>query len=258
MALTRITFSYIECYVPVDAGAYTAAFGPRVAPGPADDDSDEDTAYGDMPEAEARVDKAAELPPPPGMEEAPINGLDAAIDAIAEWRGASQTVANIVRILEQGKLVHIEKEKWYKFSDTGCGMRWDVATDVNIHEILHNELDKHIKHRITFWEDDVAHPNFPCEEREKKVIQGMKQVREKIRETAYSGACITKLKSLVSDRLFAAKLDANPNLIGFNDGVYDLRTAVFRPARPDDYVSRTVGYDFPGLVDDDVYAPKVC
>ena len=38
--------------------------------------------------------------------------------------------------------------------------------------------------------------------------------------------------------------EADPNLIGFNNGVYDLRTDEFRDQRPEDCISLTTGNDF--------------
>ena len=38
--------------------------------------------------------------------------------------------------------------------------------------------------------------------------------------------------------------EADPNLIGFNNGVYDLRTGEFRDQRPEDCISLTTGNDF--------------
>lgn len=50
---------------------------------------------------------------------------------------------------------------------------------------------------------------------------------------------------LENETCFESKLDANKDLLGFNGHVYDLRTDEYRPARPDDYVTRTCGYDLP-------------
>ena len=40
------------------------------------------------------------------------------------------------------------------------------------------------------------------------------------------------------------EFDTNPDLLGFNNGVFDFNEEVFRPARFDDYVTWSCGYDF--------------
>ncbi len=45
------------------------------------------------------------------------------------------------------------------------------------------------------------------------------------------------------------QFDANPDLLGFNNGVYDLIEHKFRTAKPTDYVSMTCGYDYNPVID---------
>jgi len=232
--------------VTAEAFAASIAAMAPAAPPPTED-GDDDTAYGGEGGA-AGVDEAAK-----GIAALVMETLDAALDNIVTWGGAHQPVAHAVRVMVGGKLVHLEKEKWCMFSDKGTGARWDVETDVNIHVLFHEDLDGHLARRIAFWDANATEPR----EIRVKTVKMLTDTRHKLRTSAYASSCIAMLKSLVSDRLFMSKLDANPGLLGFNDGVFDLRAGAFRPARPDDFVSRTVGYDFPGLVDDDVYAPAV-
>jgi phage/plasmid-associated DNA primase len=43
---------------------------------------------------------------------------------------------------------------------------------------------------------------------------------------------------------FVSRLDMNRHLIGFNNGIFDLKYNEFRDGRVDDYVTMTVGYDY--------------
>ena len=44
---------------------------------------------------------------------------------------------------------------------------------------------------------------------------------------------------------FFDKCDQNIYLLGFNNGVFDTETKNFRKGKPDDYITKSVGYDFP-------------
>lgn len=46
---------------------------------------------------------------------------------------------------------------------------------------------------------------------------------------------------------FSEELDENYDLIGFNNGVYDLKKGVFRDGQPEDYITMTTGLDYQPL-----------
>lgn len=50
------------------------------------------------------------------------------------------------------------------------------------------------------------------------------------------------------DEKFESKLDVNPYLIGFDNGIYDINDMVFREGNPSDHVSLTTKYEYkPGI-----------
>lgn len=64
------------------------------------------------------------------------------------------------------------------------------------------------------------------------------------------------MSNLLLDEDLEDKLDSKYHLLGFNDGVYDFHEMRFRPSVQSDYVSMTVGYDFP-RESDPVYRAKL-
>jgi hypothetical protein len=52
------------------------------------------------------------------------------------------------------------------------------------------------------------------------------------------------LKEALYHPNFYHKLDAKPNLIGFQNGVYDVKKKKFREGRPNDYLTKSTGYSY--------------
>ena len=59
------------------------------------------------------------------------------------------------------------------------------------------------------------------------------------------------------DSKFQEKLDTNEYLVGFNNGVYDLKEMVFRDGLPSDCLSMTVGYDWNEYKENDIIFTKI-
>ena len=83
----------------------------------------------------------------------------------------------------------------------------------------------------------------------KKKIQKIQNIIDTFGNTTMKNNIITELIDLFSvnknpDKNFSKKLNSNKNLVGFNNGIFDLEKNEFRDGCPTDYISMSVGYDF--------------
>ncbi len=74
---------------------------------------------------------------------------------------------------------------------------------------------------------------------------------ENLKSGSFKKRIMGECSGLFYDEFFEEKLDQNNYLIGFNNGVFDLKTGQFRSGHPDDLISRTTKYDFREFKEDD-------
>ena len=70
-----------------------------------------------------------------------------------------------------------------------------------------------------------------------------------IGSTRGKSALLTSMLNSIADPKFESRLDSKMTLLPFDNGVFDLDTEEFRPLSWADYVSQTIGYDFPNRSD---------
>jgi P4 family phage/plasmid primase-like protien len=73
---------------------------------------------------------------------------------------------------------------------------------------------------------------------------GFEKVYKKLKTTGFKSNVMRECRELFFDELFNSKVDANKELIAFNNGVIDLQTMEFRDGKPDDYISFSTGIDY--------------
>lgn len=87
------------------------------------------------------------------------------------------------------------------------------------------------------------------DEREKDIcaknIENLTKISLKLKSTNFvKDKMYKECSGLFYEPKFEDKLDANPKLIGFENGVYDLDNDEFREGRPEDYVSLSTGINY--------------
>jgi len=143
------------------------------------------------------------------------------------------------------RCVSMKKNIWYQF----INHRWvsveraytlqnKIAVDITgelslLNGICYTEMGNNMG---TLSKEEIDKIN----ERIKKISS----LINKLKSQDFINKIIERTGARLFDGTFEKKLDCNPDLIGFNNGIYDLKQKCFRDGSPDDMVSFTTGYDY--------------
>ena len=81
-----------------------------------------------------------------------------------------------------------------------------------------------------------------CKEEKKR--SGLNAIYTKLKTVKFKENLMKDCREFFFDEEFVKKLDANKDLIAFNNGVLDLISFEFRQGKPDDYISFSTGIDY--------------
>jgi P4 family phage/plasmid primase-like protien len=142
--------------------------------------------------------------------------------------------------------VSIKNNIWYRFHkhrwmeiDSGTTLRKSISTDVrDVYEAKLRSIEQNIA---------ALH----LENEQNPLIKSLKKKLGKIIDitmclvsTVNKKNIMTEAKDLFYDPQFMEKLDTNPYLLCFDNGVVDFKEKVFRVGYPEDYVSKCTKLDY--------------
>jgi P4 family phage/plasmid primase-like protien len=137
---------------------------------------------------------------------------------------------------------------WYIFKNHV----WHRENDgMSLRQKISNELCKNYAKLMSYYNQVASgqilinNQELTEEEKEeyKKKNSTVLEVIKKLKTTAFKENVMKECKELFSNKDFVKKLDANPYLMGFSNGIYDLKKGELRDGRPDDYIEMTTEID---------------
>ncbi len=153
-------------------------------------------------------------------------------------------VARVIHYLYQYEYVcsSIKNRFWYEFkhhrwhpSDSAFSLRVKMSNDV-WKEYMAAARD--LSHRATETSDSEQQDRY--QDYAKKMID----IAHKLKTTSFKENVLKECAEMFYVEKFEEKLDSNLNLIGFENGVYDLDMLEFRAGRPEDYISFSTGNNY--------------
>lgn len=146
---------------------------------------------------------------------------------------------------------------WYRYT----GHRWKFVESGHslrkaISEELRNLYMKRSVQKSKELSAQIDNPNLEEAERqksaEKRKLIGRKIINiiQTLNKTQKKDGIMKEAKELFYDSEFTNKLDTNPHLICFKNGVFDFKEKIFRHGKPDDYLSMCTNIDYKPLSED--------
>ena len=155
------------------------------------------------------------------------------IDEALGSDGSHFDIACVVYAIIKDEFKAITKDNWYKYDREKH--KWVRAREgLELRKILSVDICKKFMERSLHYAEHCEDPIMKTinEEKSKKCINIAKQLKN----ASFKDSIMKECRTLFIDDKFEELLDSRSHLIGFENGVYDLKLHIFRDGMPDDYI----------------------
>ena len=135
----------------------------------------------------------------------------------------------------------LDNNVWYEFKNH----RWFKVKHGHTlqREISESFANEYLKLAASYSLKATKISGLEREDIQKKAAN-VQKIASKLMDITFKEKIMKEAKSLFYDPEFEERLDEDYNLIGFNNGIYDLENNIFRDGRPDDFISKTTNNDY--------------
>jgi len=172
------------------------------------------------------------------------NSIIPLIDIAIGSEGAHYDVAKVVQGIYKGEYKAINKETWYKYDKNSH--RWIKTREgLNLRKALSEDICKKFMERSIYYNNMIM---STCDEGQKEIYNkkaiSASKISLKLKTSGFKDSVMKECKCLFIDEKFEELLDNRSYLLGFDNGVYDLKLHIFREGMPDDYISLSTNKNY--------------
>ena len=178
---------------------------------------------------------------PTGYEELYKTNVNLFLEEVIQSEGADWDLAMLAYHLYGDKMKCVDGQKniWKVFSNG----RWKhEKTPMTLRRYLSLKISKIFIAKEKSIVDDLRDSSWSGDAERQAELTSLtntyNKIAIKLKRSSDKNNIINESKALFYDDSLIEKLDANPYLIGFKNGVYDFENNEFREGRPDDYISK--------------------
>ena len=158
--------------------------------------------------------------------------------------GSNTDIANVLysEYSDMFTCASISNKIWYKFN----GIIWEhIEEGKDLRLKISNELPQRYLELLRKFREEM----IEAEQKGSKGEVAMWERKAKscsiliknLSTTSFKNNVMREAMDIFHNEKFKHRLDVNPYLIAFKNGIFDLRQNVFRKGRPEDYLSKTLG-----------------
>jgi P4 family phage/plasmid primase-like protien len=130
---------------------------------------------------------------------------------------------------------------WYYFSKH----RWhEMPAAYVLMNHMSVDLAKEFTTQAAVFKKKMLHSDASIVKENKTKYDKCMKLAYQIKDNNFKTGVLKECSRIFYDPDFENNLDSNVNLIGFDNGVYDIESLCFREGTPDDYVSKTTYMDY--------------
>jgi phage/plasmid-associated DNA primase len=170
--------------------------------------------------------------------------------------GTHNDVARVIFEMYKSQYVcsSITKQIWYEFQ----GHKWvEVEAGHSLMDKMSDDLAKEFARVNSSLYNQAAAAERSGRDMLTRKAEEIQKVINKLKNYNFKQNVLKECASFFYDKKFEELLDSNKDLIGFENGVYDLKEMRYRPGVPEDYVTMSVGYNYKEYDMDHPYIDKI-
>ena len=137
---------------------------------------------------------------------------------------------------------NVTKNIWYEFKnhkwqecDAGTSLRLAISQDM--YQIYSKKTQESLQ-KMVDSEDKDTQKKYQIR------TATLTDIALNLKKTTDKNNIMREAREIFKDDQFHKKLDANTNLLCFNNGVFDFEQNIFREGRPEDYISMSTNIDY--------------
>ena len=165
--------------------------------------------------------------------------------AIAASTPTEFDIALVLKSMFKGQYIcsGIKHTVWYEYinhrwHEIDSGFTLQMAISTKIHKMFNDRVYE------TNIRTETMEPDDPNRKKLMTTSHKITEITTMLKRTAPKKNIMHEAGLLFYDKDFYAKLDKNPYLLCFKNGVIDFKQKIFRKGQPDDYLSKCTNIDY--------------